>query len=216
MSDDEGDADAAAGGEAGNSGVPARRGESDANRKVIRAIFTWFPREIMNPLAVDEIKDWQQTIMEFCSYFVMQTEMCPTTNRVHYQGYLELKYRMRYSTIKHNVFRDKKCPVNFRQRRGEQDEAIVYCQKERSRIPGVAFAIGTPCEMQKAQNADHPKSLVAECIEIRHKARMSLKRGRNPMNDVYAGDNVEMAMRFPGGTKQLIIAETIKFRHFFC
>ncbi len=62
-------------------------------------------------------------------YIVLQEEM-GASGTVHYQGYMELKDRMRGSTLK-NVFGDR---VRWAARRGTQRQASDYCKKKESRL----------------------------------------------------------------------------------
>lgn len=64
------------------------------------------------------------------SYICFGRERCPTTNRLHWQGYFEFAKPLTLSTIR------RKCAVTvgtsftLEPRRGTQDQAIAYCAKD--------------------------------------------------------------------------------------
>ena len=61
-------------------------------------------------------------------YFVAQKEVCPTSGRLHWQGYIELKDKARLGKVKEVLG----CPsAHLEMRRGSQAEAIAYCQRRR-------------------------------------------------------------------------------------
>jgi len=64
-------------------------------------------------------------------YLVYQQELCPTTQKMHYQGYVVFKSKIKFSTMK-NLW-PKTC---FFHRRGSHIQAKTYCQKEESRVAG--------------------------------------------------------------------------------
>lgn len=64
-------------------------------------------------------------------YMVYQLEICPTTQRTHIQGYLELKRQMDFSAVKALFYPDT--TVHLDARRGTRDQARSYCMKKESR-----------------------------------------------------------------------------------
>lgn len=74
-------------------------------------------------------------------YLVWQLERCPNTQRLHWQGYLELEGVMRMNAVKqlNPLF----AAAHFERRAGSQDEAIAYCKKPESRVAG-PWEIGQP------------------------------------------------------------------------
>lgn len=58
-------------------------------------------------------------------YAIAQIEMCPTTHRLHIQGYLEFKDSKRMNTI-YKMF-----PANLEYRKGSRDDARDYCRKKK-------------------------------------------------------------------------------------
>lgn len=80
---------------------------------------------------------------ELFRYVIVNVELCPTTERIHWQGYMELARPANYEAIR------KRVPLfdtaHFAARKGSQLEAISYCQKLETRYPGVGgfFEYGT-------------------------------------------------------------------------
>ena len=68
------------------------------------------------------------------NYLVYQQEICPNTQRLHYQGYMEFNCQLALSTIKDKVFKDQ--TVHVEARRGTQDQAVDYCIDGGKRAPG--------------------------------------------------------------------------------
>lgn len=89
--------------------------------------FTVFPETEPNfPLDFDCLP-WHQSV----TYAVYQLEICPTTGRLHLQGYLELDRAQRITQVKrNNAFLST---AHLEPRRGTQAQAIEYCEKEESR-----------------------------------------------------------------------------------
>lgn len=66
---------------------------------------------------------------------VFQREVCPTTGREHFQGYLELTVRQRLAAVK-TALGDPS--VHLEPRKGTALEAKAYCQKDESRKEGTS------------------------------------------------------------------------------
>ena len=67
-------------------------------------------------------------------YAIWQTEKCPETGRLHYQGYLELAKPMRIVAVK-NLLPQLE-GAHFEPRRGTRDQARDYCRKAETKIDG--------------------------------------------------------------------------------
>lgn len=76
---------------------------------------------------------------EAITYAIWQKEMCPKTEKIHFQGYLELKEGKSLKWLKEHI--DKK--AHWEPRMGSQQHTINYCSKTESRIEG-PWIIGTP------------------------------------------------------------------------
>jgi len=66
-------------------------------------------------------------------YLVFQEEKAPSTDRLHYQGYLELNTPMRMNAVK-QLFTTPS--VHLEKRQGSREQAIAYCKKGVTRIAG--------------------------------------------------------------------------------
>ncbi len=70
---------------------------------------------------------------ECMSYLVYQREVSPDTGREHWQGYVELKRKMRFAQVQEMLC----CPnAHMEVRRGKAQQASEYCKKQESRKPG--------------------------------------------------------------------------------
>lgn len=90
---------------------------------------------------------------ECVRYVVYQLERCPTTGRLHLQGYLQLKEHQHLSFVR------KLLRADFRIRRGTHKEARDYCTKE-GRILG-------PWELGEAVGQGKRSDLVAIYDDIK-------------------------------------------------
>jgi len=69
-----------------------------------------------------------------CKYGVVQQETCPTTGRIHWQGYIELPNSMTRTQIQTAIFDDP--TVHIEPRRGTAEQARNYCMKLDTRVAG--------------------------------------------------------------------------------
>jgi len=79
-------------------------------------------------------------VPDAAAYMIYQEETAPDTGTKHFQGYVEFKTGMRISQIKKlGAGWDK---MHLEPRKGTQEQAIAYCQKEESRTaPPVVHGI---------------------------------------------------------------------------
>lgn len=89
-------------------------------------MFTVFANEDQQLLLLDP-ELWPVT------YVIYQREVCPTTNREHFQGYMEMEEQVSYTTMQRWEGLET---AHFETRRGKQAQAIAYCSKEESRVEG--------------------------------------------------------------------------------
>jgi len=68
-------------------------------------------------------------------YGIWQRERCPTTEREHWQGYLEFSTPVRLSRVR-GVVGDPRC--HLERARGDRSSARDYCRKDDTRLPGTA------------------------------------------------------------------------------
>lgn len=98
-------------------------GNTDGNPKTMyrSVMFTSF-REDLRPQLTPRI-----------AYLVYQVEKCPTSGRLHIQGYAESRVRLRLKAFQQELGD----PVaHIEQRRGKVEDAVKYCTKEDSRVEG--------------------------------------------------------------------------------
>lgn len=86
-------------------------------------------------------------------FVVQQKEKCPETGKKHIQGYAEFKMPVRFSAVQ-KMFGEK-CHCEIR--KGSQQEAIDYCEKEDSRVYP-PFRWGSPAQKTGGCNS---KAVVA-------------------------------------------------------
>lgn len=72
-------------------------------------------------------------------YAVWQLERCPSTGRLHYQGYAEFRVSIRFGTIKERMG----STVHLECRKGSRAQAVEYCKKPESRVLG-PWEFGSP------------------------------------------------------------------------
>lgn len=80
------------------------------------------------------------THWEHATFLTYQLEISPTTNKLHYQGYLELDSLQRLSHVQKFEGLEG---AHFEPRRGSQQEAIDYVHKEESKVDG-PWSCGEP------------------------------------------------------------------------
>nr|QXP07582.1 MAG: replication associated protein [Arizlama virus] len=69
-------------------------------------------------------------------YLVFQREKCPTTGRLHWQGYVEWELPMEYEKMSEELVLEN---VHYEARQGSPLQASEYCKKSASRIEGTSF-----------------------------------------------------------------------------
>lgn len=74
---------------------------------------------------------WAFEPLKYVKYYVAQHEMCPKTERLHLQGYIELEKRKTLGGLK-KLLNSK--TTHFEKRRGSQLQAIQYCTKPDTRV----------------------------------------------------------------------------------
>lgn len=79
-------------------------------------------------------------------YYIYQSEICPTTKRLHYQGYAEFSKPQSMKMIK-KLFNDNTIHLGIR--KGNQEQAINYCKKKATSVPGSQIEYGTPTQQGK-------------------------------------------------------------------
>jgi len=98
------------------------------------------------------------------AYVVYQLERCPKTGTLHLQGYLELKNRARFLSVKKKV--PALAEAHFEARKGNADEARDYCMKLDTRVAGPwEHGLWTPEQQRKDQKTKATELLVKRVRE---------------------------------------------------
>lgn len=92
------------------------------------------------------------------SYICAQQEKCPTTGKLHIQGYLETTEKFACKVAKKLIFTDQE---HFEIRRGTQEQAIKYCKKEETRVNG-PWEWGTPRKQGQRNDLQGIKKMIDE------------------------------------------------------
>jgi len=82
---------------------------------------------------VGDAASWQTYWEPHVTYHVFQTEKCPTSDRLHFQGYMEFKKRPRHGAIKKL---DKDMHFGSRYKRSSAVKCLNYCTKEETKVDG--------------------------------------------------------------------------------
>lgn len=69
---------------------------------------------------------------------VYQREICPSSDRLHWQGYLVLAKKSTLSWLKNNI----DSGAHWEKAKGDVQSNVRYCTKDESRVPGT-----TPVEI---------------------------------------------------------------------
>lgn len=98
---------------------------------------------------------------ENISYMVFQREKCPKTGKLHWQGYIELHKKRRFTSLK------KLYPTwHMEAKKGSQKQAIAYCTKTETRVSEPVI-IGEPKKQGKRNDIALAKQFVQEGKSVR-------------------------------------------------
>lgn len=103
--------------------------------------FTYYPRK-------QEALDWSRH--EWCRYAIYQPETCPSTGKLHYQGYAEFCRPVRPASIK-KLFKGIHCEPKYAE--STRLEARGYCEKSETKI-GDPVVYGTWEEKGQGSRSD--------------------------------------------------------------
>lgn len=76
--------------------------------------------------------------LDMFSYLIYQQETCPTTGRLHWQGYAECKGQKSFKQLKEIFGQD----AHLEPRQGTAQEASDYCRKDDTAVAGTRFEFG--------------------------------------------------------------------------
>lgn len=89
------------------------------------------------------------------SYIVWQREKCPTTGRMHLQGYLECKTKRRFNAVRTFLCNgNPACRLDISMRRRTAEEASNYCKKEEGRPYGEVHEEGVISQPEQGARSD--------------------------------------------------------------
>lgn len=88
----------------------------------------------------DGVPDKRPQLTHEMDYICAQLELCPTTGKHHWQGYVEMRERQQLSFMKTQIDNT----AHFEPRRGTQAQAIAYTKKVESAVPNTWFEDGIP------------------------------------------------------------------------
>lgn len=105
--------------------------------------------------------------LETIKYMIYGEELCPTTQRTHWQGYVEFNSSIRIAAVK-KLFKDD--TLHLEKRKGTQEQAIEYCKKD-----GIITEYGIPSKQGK--RTDLQRALEEKTIEdvIEHHPQVFVK-----------------------------------------
>lgn len=78
---------------------------------------------------------------------VCQKEMCASSKRLHYQGIIHFKYKMRFNKVRQVLDLGKgEKSGDIRVQKGTNDEAIIYCTKQATKVADSEIRLGELCQ----------------------------------------------------------------------
>lgn len=137
---------------------------------------------------------------EWMRYLVFQQETCPDTGRTHWQGYLELLVKKRLSFFKEDAYY---ATPHFEKRRGTRAEAIAYCKKEESAVPGTVEEHGVPGEDSACEAyASMVSQLKADPVAFAPEEHLGVYLRTKRSVDEWRQEQAEKKARTVAATKQ--------------
>lgn len=148
------------------------------SRKSKYWMFTMFDEEVnaanlLNMVGVGAAAD----------YIIFQQERCPTTNRVHWQGYVEFKTRRTLSAAKRYFPGDT--DPHLDSRRGTAQQARDYCSKTETRISENFYEKGTISSGKSIKDLVKENASLKEIFEAHPTTFIRSSRGIKEAKDLY-------------------------------
>lgn len=140
-----------------------------------------------NPLTVTE-----GVGIQYCAW---QEEKCPETEKLHLQGYIEMKGKFRLSAMKKII-----PSAHLEPCMGGQKANIIYCHKEETRVSG-PYSYGTPLPYVEDENKAYIKALMDSTmtdLEIQRKYPAQYVRNYNTHNQIFANRSFQSMQRMVG------------------
>jgi len=153
----------------------ARPQEKAVARKARNFVFTVYaddsapPQRVLSSRLLVEPIDGPFPFMEgdwpsFVSYACWQLERCPSSGRLHFQGYLECIGQQLYSRIQREI--PGMSAAHFEVRRGTQEQARRYAMKEDTRVDG-PFEFGEMKEQGRRSDLIEIKEKIDRAVPMR-------------------------------------------------
>lgn len=122
-------------------------------------VFTIYP-QLSDDIPWDPTTiDWSASTPAV-SYVLCQLEECPTTNKIHWQGTLELEYPNLLKAAQ-KALSAPGC--HLEKRKGSLQQSIDYCTKSQSRISDVeVFVYGIPTSVRPTRNEIYQAALSSD------------------------------------------------------
>jgi len=145
--------------------------------------FTWFPQPAVyayNAAFKEHAEDALDVVKklvdcEDVQYLVCQAEACPTSQRLHIQGYIEVVQRWTFTRVKEKIFKEWKMDnVSLRVARGSSEENTAYCTKDESRVKDTQPFVHGMSLHEPGERHPPGKSLDRVFVDI--KAGMSMEQ----------------------------------------
>lgn len=159
------------------------------------------PTEKVNPCrhycftSYDDVLSIDESKVKYCIY---QPEICPTTGKHHYQGYIEFVKPQRYKGAE-KILGGSKC--RFFPRKGTREQARDYCLKGESRKPDTTYTEIGNFEIKQGSRVDLSKvySLIADkkpLAEIFKECPMEFMKYHSGIKEAKAIVDREASKRF--------------------
>lgn len=111
------------------------------------------------------------------TFLIYQQEKCPSTGKLHFQGYVEFSEKKSIKNVQ-AILNDDKCHLETR--KGSQKQAIDYCCKEESRV-GETVRLGKPKQQGHRKDLDDIFDDLAEGMTQRE---ILMRHGGNAMRHI--------------------------------
>ncbi len=131
--------------------------------KIRNYVFTSFLEKI-----IPDDDDW--ILPGDVRYLCFQKEVCPTTEKIHYQGYVEFTNSRNAKAALAGLLGDK--VAHFEQRRGSPTQARNYCRKAESSVPDTFREFGVISNQGKRSDLDFIGEQIISGVPVRKLAKL--------------------------------------------
>lgn len=95
---------------------------------------------------------------ELVEFIIWQTEECPTTHKMHYQGYVEFKRKYKLNQVK-SLFKDKAIRVKPAEKTRERN--ILYCAKSKTYTGKARYMYNGPDDIYNERGGVNLDDIIA-------------------------------------------------------